>query len=315
MNRIARVAVVGTGVIGRSWMQVFARAGCSVHAYDPDPAQLRSAREWFQGDLERRFAEKRLSADEVRACASRVVTIAALPEAVSQADYVQESGPERIEVKRAIFSALDAAAPRQAILASSASALDMTDIADGLSDPGRCVTVHPVNPPHLVPVVEIVPGRATDPSIVRRTREFLAQVGQTPVVLNSYVPGFLLNRMQAVLVAEAVGLFERGIADVEAIDTVVREGLGLRWALLGPFGVAHTNADGGIRQYFDRFGDGYSGLVRDRAPVPSFTPELIERIGRSTDAMMRGVPVAESRVWRDRLIEKLRAVKVADPHP
>ncbi len=177
-----------------------------------------------------------------------------LAEALEGVEYVQESGPEKLASKKAIFGELDRLAPTDAILASSTSALDMSDIAEGLPRAGRTIVAHPVNPPHVIPVVEILPGKRTAIDVVARTRAFLSAVGQSPVLLNFYVPGFLLNRMQAALVREAIHLVECGAADVEAVDAVIRDGLGLRWALLGPFGVANTNADGGIREYFGRYG-------------------------------------------------------------
>ena len=153
-----------------------------------------------------------------------------------------------IELKKAIYARLDGAAAPAAILGSSTSAHDMSEIAAGLPGAHRCIVAHPVNPPHLIPVVEILPGVKTDPDVVTRTRDFMTSVGQKPVLMNYYVPAFLLNRMQAALLKEAINLVESGVADVDSVDTVIRDGLGLRWALMGPFGVANTNADGGIRE-------------------------------------------------------------------
>jgi 3-hydroxyacyl-CoA dehydrogenase len=157
--------------------------------------------------------------------------------------------------------------------------------------------------------VEVLPGQATDPAVVERTCAFLARVGQTPVRMHRYVPGFLLNRMQAALVAEAIRLVETGVADVAAVDAVIRDGLGLRWALMGPFGTANTNADGGVREYFTRYGPAYRALIDDLGPAPSFDPATIERIGQQTDAMTGDVPLAEQRRRRDELVRKIRALK------
>jgi 3-hydroxyacyl-CoA dehydrogenase len=216
--------------------------------------------------------------------------------------------------KRAIFTELDRFAPPDAILASSTSALDMSDIAEGLPGAGRTIVAHPVNPPHVIPVVEILPGKRTTTDVVARTRAFLSAVGQSPVLLKLYVPGFLLNRMQAALVREAIHLVECGAADVDAVDAVIRDGLGLRWALLGPFGVANTNADGGIREYFGRYGDSYRELMSDLGPTPSFDRKQIETLGRATDAMTNA-PRNEILEWRDRLIRRIRNLKQEDPMP
>ena len=233
------VAVVGTGIIGKSWAYLFARAGCRTRIHDPDPAQLENALAWLdQEDAEQRRA--------------LISTHAKLSDALDGAGYVQECGPEQIEIKKTLYSTLDQVADAATILGSSTSAHDMSVIANDLAGAHRCIVAHPVNPPHLIPVVEILPGAKTDPDVVTRTRDFMTSVGQTPVLMNFYVPAFLLNRMQAALLREAISLVESGVADVDAVDAVIRDGLGLRWALMGPFGVANTNADGGIREYFTR---------------------------------------------------------------
>lgn len=296
------VAVVGTGVIGRSWAQVFAGAGCQTGLYDPDPAQVEKALTWL---------DQELSAD----CRALVREYADLEEVLAGAGYVQESGPEQIELKKAIYVSLDHAAPPEAILGSSTSAHDMSDIAAGLNGAHRCIVAHPVNPPHIIPVVEILPGVKTHPDVVTRTRDFMTSVGQKPVLMNYYVPAFLLNRMQAALLKEAISLVESGVADVESVDTVIRDGLGLRWALMGPFGVANTNADGGVREYFTRYGQAYKDCMNELGPTPSFDPEMIERLGQGTDAMTGKASVQQICEWRERLIRKIRKLKAEDPHP
>jgi 3-hydroxyacyl-CoA dehydrogenase len=300
------VAVVGTGVIGRSWVQVFIRAGCQTRIYDENPEQIEKALTWLDQDLEAEQADTRRSLVSVHT---------SLSDALKGAGYVQESGPEQIEVKKAIYARLDEAADPNAILGSSTSAYDMSEIASGLSGARRCIVAHPVNPPHVIPVVEILPGAETDPEVVAQTSEFMTSVGQTPVLLNRYVPAFLLNRMQAAVIREAISLVESGVADVDAVDAVIRDGLGLRWALMGPFAVADTNADGGIREYFTRYGQAYKDCMDQLGPTPSFDAEMIERLGRGTDAMSGNAPHSETRRWRDRLIRKIRDLKAADPRP
>jgi len=297
MPPISTVTVVGTGVIGRSWAQVFARAGCNTHLYDRDAAQVARALELFGSDPH----------------LARVSPHTELGDALTGAGYVQESGPEDLTTKRSIYSELDRLADPSTILASSTSAMDMTAIAAGLRGASRCIVAHPVNPPHVVPVVEVLPGKATDPGVVKRTTAFLRAVGQTPVVLNFYLPGFLLNRMQAALLREALHLVESGVADVAAVDAVIRDGLGLRWALMGPFGVANTNADGGVREYFTRYRQAYIDLMNDLGPTPAFDPQQIERWGRATDLMVGDTPRDRLRAWRDRLVGRIRRLKQDEP--
>lgn len=311
---IRNVAVVGTGVIGRSWIQVFARAGCRVRVYDAEPAQLARALAWFDADVEALRAEGEIDAKEARARRGRVAGAGTLGAALEGAGWVQESGPERLETKRALYAELDRLAPPQAILGSSTSALDMTDIAAGLPGAGRCIVAHPVNPPHVVPVVEVLGGAATAPTVVEATVAFLRSIGQSPVLMKKFTPGFILNRMQAALIREAVDLVRQGVADVEAVDTTIRDGLGLRWALMGPFAVANTNADGGVAEYFTRFRPSYHALWDELRTDVRFDDALVAELHRQTEAML-GPDRAALRAWRDRMVMAIRRVKEAAPSP
>jgi 3-hydroxyacyl-CoA dehydrogenase len=299
------VAVIATGVIGRSWLRVFSRAGIPVRAWDPDPARLAQAVAWHADAVAAEETEPGRIADAV----ARITAAPSLAAALADVDYVQESGPESLEAKRAIYVELARLAPRRAILASSTSALDMTAIAAGLESAERCIVAHPVNPPHVVPVVEVLGGAETSEAVVARTMAWLRAVGQVPVRLNHYVPGFLLNRMQAALVREAVDLVARGVASADDVDAVIRDGLGLRWAFLGPYGTADTNADAGARDYFARYGSSYQALWADLRTDVQFDQALLDRIEAETEPMTRGRTAAERRAWRDRAVTALRALK------
>jgi ketoreductase RED1 len=165
----------------------------------------------------------------------------------------------------------------------------------------------------VIPLVEVLGGQRTDPLAVRRAIRFLERVGQTPVLLRRYAPGFLLNRLQAALLREALHLVATGVARADAIETVVKDGLGLRWAFLGPFDVPNTNADGGIREYFARRGDVLGALWDDLGKGNPLTPELIERVGETLDAMHRQVAPENLREWRDDMIVRLRRLKAMHP--
>jgi 3-hydroxyacyl-CoA dehydrogenase len=307
------VAVVGAGVIGRSWIRVFARAGLETRVWDADPAQVEAAWAWLKADLKRSRKEHGLRKRVIRAEREQVVRCESLEDALKGVFWVQESGPENLDAKRAMYAELDRLAPPRAVLASSTSTLDMTKIAEGLSGASRCVVAHPVNPPHVVPVVEVLGGAHTDPLVVRKSVRFMERVGQTPVLLRKYVPGFLLNRMQAALVREAVSLVRQGVTTPEGIDAVVRDGLGLRWALLGPFGVANTNADGGLREYFSRYGPSFEMLCQDLTNELGLSAELIESMGKSVDAANRRVPRDQQRSWRDDMVVRIRELKALHP--
>ena len=293
------VAVIGTGVIGRSWAIVFLRAGCATTLFDTDRAQLDRGAAWIRSQRVEGWGP-------LRTCDS-------LEQALDGADYVQECGPERLPAKQALFAGLDRASSVSAILASSTSAFDMTDVARDVRHPRRCVVAHPVNPPHIIPVVEVLGGSRTDQSVVDDTLSFLHAVGQAPVLLKKHIHGFVLNRLQFALVREAVHLLKSGVADVHAIDAVIREGLGLRWALLGPFAVADTNKDDGVRAYFGGYEEWITDLMNQLGPTPEFDRELIERIGQALDEERGATARADVRAWRDRMVLEIRRLKAANP--
>ncbi len=309
---IGTVAAVGSGVIGRSWARVFVRAGCRVRLWDGVPGQVGRALAWLDETLaaERAFG----FIGEAEALAQRALATghATLAEALDGVGYVQESTTERLPVKQALFVELDRLAPPGVILASSTSALDMTEIAAGLPAAHRCVVAHPVNPPHVIPAVEIVPGAATSAETVERAAAFQRSVGQTPVVMNFYLDGFLLNRMQMALFREAIHLVECGAADLEAVEAVIRDGLGLRWALMGQFATANSNADDGLRQYFARYGESIRRIMGDLGPTPPLDAAQIDRLAAATDALTGDVPLELWQRWRDRQIQRISALKRAD---
>ncbi|MBM4186586.1 MAG: 3-hydroxyacyl-CoA dehydrogenase [Gemmatimonadetes bacterium] len=311
---IKTVAVVGAGVIGRSWIAVFARAGCRVRVFDRDAGQRDKALAWFkrylkalrrQGSLKKKAAQRDWEA---------VGAAETLAEAVDGAGWVQESLPEDRDIKNAAYHEIDALLGPKGIVASSTSAMDMTDLAHGVPGARRFIVAHPVNPPHLIPVVEVLAGQATDPTTTKRGIAFLREIGQAPVVMKRFVPGFLLNRMQAALVREAVDLVASGVADVDAVDTCIRDGLGLRWAFMGPFATANTNADTGIREYFTRFRGAYHGLWDSLNTATRFDDRLVDDLGRQTDAMW-AASVDDQRAWRDAMIAAVRDLKARQPAP
>jgi 3-hydroxyacyl-CoA dehydrogenase len=312
---ISDIAVIGAGVIGRSWAQVFIRAGCNTAIFDPDAAQLSHTLDWIREDLELNCREGSLDKPTLQARLHRLVAHKDLPNALAKAGYVQESGPEQMSAKKAIFAELDRHAKPGALLCSSTSGLNMTEIVAGLPGARRCVIAHPVNPPHIIPLVEVVPGKDTDPAVIPVVREFLESVGQMPVTLRALVPGFLLNRLQAAVFREAIHLVETGVADLQDVERVVSEGLGLRWALLGPFGVGDANADGGLGENFQRYRQTFLSLMNDLGPASKLPADLVEKLTNEMSQLNGATDRADIRRWRDRMVRKIRALKEADPHP
>ena len=165
-----------------------------------------------------------------------------------------------------------------------------------------------------MPIVEVMATENTDPSVTNRTVDFLKRVGQKPVIMNYFLPGYLINRIQAAVVREANHLVTRGAASVEDVDTLMSHGLGLRWALFGSFGINHTNADGGVREYYTRYGKAYQSIMKDLdSTPPTFDPDMIELIGKGVDDMLGETTVTDCCRWRDRLVRKIRKMKDEDP--
>ena len=311
-----QIAVVGCGVIGRGWIKVFARAGCFTRVYDQSTSQRELASDWLKKSLEMDITDGFIDTKQAKAMVQKVSFHSSLEDTIRKADYVQESAPENLEIKREIFSRMDRIADKETILASSTSTMDIEAIAGQLKGNYRCFTAHPFNPPFVLPAVEMMPTKKADPSLFQKAIEFLTSVKQKPVRMNYFIPGYLANRIQAAVVREAIHLVEKGIANVEAVDTVISEALGLRWAIFGNFGTNNTNADGGVREYYTRYGNDYIAMMNDLDPnPPSFNSDMIERIGRQTDVKEGNAPISEICRWRDRMVLKIQALKDKDPHP
>ena len=300
------IALVGTGVIGRGWIRVFARTGRAVRLFDRAQVQLEAARAWLDADLKLDVADGLISQAEATKLASLVSYHSDLAAALQGAEFVQESAPEKLEIKQAIYAELDSLAAPDCIIASSTSALPIEEIAGKLPGARRCIMTHPFNPPHIVPAVEILPTAKTEAAVIERTVALMKACGQVPVMMHRFVPGFLGNRLQAAVVREALHLVESGVAEPEAVDAVLRDGLALRWAAIGNFGANHTNADGGIAQYFERYGEAYSAMMADLdAAPPSYDVAVMKKIGKAIEAREAVHSVAELCRKRDTLVQKI----------
>jgi 3-hydroxyacyl-CoA dehydrogenase len=307
------VGLVGVGLIGRAWANVFARAGWDVKVWDADPATTAAAPKLVADSLHD-LARHGLVSEPEKA-AARVRPVASLEDCVSGVEFVQESGPEKIEDKIAIWAKLDAAAPPAAILASSSSAIVASRFTENLKGRARCLIAHPVNPPHVVPIVELCGSPWTSTEVIQRARAVYESVGQVPIEVKKEIDGFILNRMQGVLLSEAMRLVGEGYVSAEDLDKTIRDGLGLRWAFMGPFETIELNAPGGIPDYCARYGD---TLYRTSArPV---TPEVwgkenVDRAVASWGRSPSADAILEKQRWRDDRIAALVAHKKAQPKP
>ena len=294
---MVRCAVIGLGMIGQAWAVIFARAGYKVTLWDPDEHKRSS----IVALLDVQFAslsKQGLCSDDSDACMRCVSVSSTLADCVAEAEYVQENGPEKLDVRQALFAQLDAAAPRSAILASSTSGMPPSTFTESLAHRARCLVAHPANPPHLLPLVEICPAPWTDPDITTKARDILRHAGREVAVLHAECEGFILNRLQGALLAEAFRLVSRGVTSVEDIDTVMKHALGLRWAFVGPFETIDLNAPGGIKDFCGRYGALYAQLQEQMGPM-AWDTELIQTV---TDARRAALPLHALRgrqQWRD----------------
>ena len=305
--------IIGAGLIGRAWAHVFARGGWEVRAWDPVPAQRESASRLIERSLHD-LAKHGLVKDPGTA-AKRVTVVETIEEAVAGADYVQESGPETLEAKLATFASLDAAAPATAILASSTSAIVASKFTEELAGRVRCIVAHPVNPPHLVPVVELCGAPWTSAATKARALEILRGVGQVPIDVKKEVDGFILNRLQVALLTEAFRLVQEGFVSPEDLDHTIADGLGLRWAFMGPFETIELNAPGGVPDYCRRYVDWFRRYMKDLPPARVWDDAGWQRAAAEWGRTPTPAQIAEKSLWRDDRLAALVAHKRSQkPH-
>jgi 3-hydroxyacyl-CoA dehydrogenase len=277
--------------------------------YDVDASAIPNALKLIEAGC-RELREAGLIAEAPDTVAARVAGAATLADAVKDADYVQENTAERLEVKRDVYARMDAAAKPSCILASSTSTIQTSRFAEGLPGKHRCLVAHPVNPPHVVPVVEISPAPFTAPEVVARTRALHEKVGQVPITVNREVEGFVLNRLQAALLNEAWRLVKEDYVSVEDLDKCIRDGLGLRWSFMGPFETIDLNAPGGVPDYAERYGAKLHGMMSDVRCEP-WDAALVARITAERRKLMPQERHVEREAWRDRRLMALIAHKRA----
>lgn len=310
MGSIQRVAIIGAGLVGSGWAIVYARAGLDVTIFDESEAIRSAVLDRIAASLEDMKAAGLV--EETAPILTRLRVAETLNDAVSDTDYIQESVFERQDVKRAASLAIDAAMRPDAVVGSSSSGIPASAFTEDCRHRARFLVVHPVNPPHLVPVVELVPAPWTDPAILPWLRAEIAATGQAPVVVNREIEGFILNRLQGALLNEAWALFEEGYASAADIDLTVSQGLGLRWSFMGPFETIDLNAPGGIDEYARRLGPLYHAVAQSRRDPRPWSDELAARAAEERRAILPQEGLAERSAWRDRKLMALAAHKLRE---
>ena len=245
--------------------------------------------------------------------AARVRAAKSVADALDGATYVQENVPETVEAKRAIFAELDALAAPDTILASSTSAIVASLFTENLKGRARCLVAHPVNPPHLVPIVELVGSPWTAPETVARAKQVYESIHQVPIMVRGEIEGFILNRLQGALLAEAFRLVGEGYCSPQDLDKTIKDGLGLRWSFMGPFATIELNAPGGIADYCARYTGFYKRLQSSPAGVEVYGDANVGKILTEWGEAASPEKLAERTRWRDQRLAALAAHKKTQP--
>ncbi|MCI4011217.1 3-hydroxyacyl-CoA dehydrogenase NAD-binding domain-containing protein [Brevibacterium sp. ZH18] len=298
------LAIIGTGVIGAAWATGFLTAGHRVTAFDPAEGAEERLREQVTNCVED------AGSGSAASLLDNLTFAPSLAEAVAGADFVQENGPERLEVKQSMLAEIDAAAPESAIIASSTSGFSPSQLnAQARKAPGRIVVGHPFNPAHLVPLVEVVPSADTSAAVVDRALEVYRAIGKKPILVRAELPGHVANRLQAAMWQEAYSLVERGVVTVSDIDTAISYGPGLRWAILGPLAQQSLSGGaGGMRHVLDHLGPPQEVWMRDLRQV-HLGEDLKEKLISGVDEELRGRDPAVLAKQRDDMLLELIALK------
>ena len=262
-NKKKKVALIGCGLIGQSWAVGFLSAGFRISLFDPTEGVTENAKEKITAKLSDLQNHGLIGKRKISDYLSQIFLAPSISEAVEDCVYVQESGPENLDIKKELTQNIDKATSENIPIASSTSGIPTSLYADEVEGNYRCIVAHPINPPHLIPAVEIVPAPFTSKSTIKTVKEIISSIGKEPLELNKEIPGFVVNRLQGALLTEAFNLIKEGICSAQEIDKAISEGLGLRWAFMGPFQTIHLNAPEGIAGYVDRYEKMYQGMFEN----------------------------------------------------
>ncbi len=299
MNR--KIAIVGAGLIGQSWAITFARAGYNVALFDALAGAVENAHDQIARSCESLEEFDLLSGQDGAEVCARIRSAATMQDAVDGVCHVQENTPENLEIKRVIIKDIDRATPKDAVIASSTSALLPSQFSEGLEGAHRCLVAHPLNPPHLIPAVELVPGPSTSAETMATTTALMKSIRQTPICTLREVEGFIMNRLQGAILDEAFDLVERGLSSPEDVDAAMRDGLARRWVFMGPFETIDLNAPGGVADFIDRYGPAYDRIGAHR-------PDRTDWSGPVAESVIQALQWYDRRTrsnWRDDRLAKL----------
>ena len=302
------VGVIGGGLIGASWAAIFSKSGFNVFVYDPYPDVF----DTYESRVTS-FLEELKTIDEtinVEESLNRINANITIEDLCSNVEYIQESAPEILSVKQELFAKLDNLAPEEVVIGSSSSAMPISSITQNLKGQHRCIITHPANPPHLIPCVEICPGENTSNKTIEKTKEIFTASGASIVNVKKEIDGFILNRLQGALLNEAMRLYSDGYASSDEIDATIRDGLGLRWAFMGPFETIDLNAPGGIKDYISRYGPIFVEMAKNQTKIPDWSEEAGKKLELERRKILSHEELENRAKKRNQLLKSLRKVKI-----
>ncbi|XP_022785467.1 lambda-crystallin-like [Stylophora pistillata] len=306
-NSKGKVAIIGSGLIGRSWSVIFSSAGFNFALYDTVASQLTNALTSIESQLHDMEIKGLMRCPGMAAeeAFKLVTSYDDLVKALDGAMYVQECTPENLDLKKKVFENLDRSITSDdVILASSTSCIVPSKFTEALKHRSQCIVAHPINPPYYVPLVEVVPAPWTDSKVTDQTVALMKQIGQSPVVTKKEVNGFVLNRLQYAVIMESWRLVEDGICTPEDIETAVTDGLGLRYALIGPFETMHLNANG-IRDYCERYGENIVRVCEEEGGPRKLAGATLDKIEKAFNESIPLDQLNERRNLRDKRLAAL----------
>ncbi|SDB36388.1 3-hydroxyacyl-CoA dehydrogenase [Bauldia litoralis] len=306
---MAKIAIIGSGFIGRAWAITFARAGHDIALWDNDKQAPHRAIDFIRGVLPDLKTNDLLMGRDPEAMIAAIRVEDDFDAALDGVSHVQENTPERLEMKKDIFARLDAATPADAVIASSSSAILPSAFTEELAGCSRCLVIHPINPPYLIPAAEVVPAPWTSPEVLERVRTLLVACGQSPIMMKRELDGFIMNRMQGALLEEAFRLVADGYASIEDVDIGIRDGLALRWSFMGPFETIDLNAPGGVRDYAIKYQGLYENLFKQMQRRVDWAGPVMDVIERDRREKLPESDLVRHQAWRDRRLMALAAHK------
>ena len=300
-----KIAIIGSGLIGRAWAISFSRAGYNVHMTDIDKQALSTSLNLLQSSLKDLATHNLLNDQSVEMVAERITSHTSLEAALEGAIYVQENTAELLETKKVVYAQLDELTNTEAVIGSSTSGFMASLFTEDLKSRHRCLVAHPINPPYLVPAVELCPAPWTDKASMDKAAAIMERAGHRPIRMEREIDGFIVNRLQIALLHEAFRLVDGGYASCEDVDTAIKDGLSHRWSFIGPFETGDLNAPDGIRDYCTKFGDLIERVGLSQKENAKFRGNLLNKIEAQRREILPAAQLAERTAWRDQRLMAL----------